>query len=324
MKKKSSVLILTATMAAATITGGGVTVHAEEPIKMGITIQSLENTYWAGVMASLENALEEKGYEYTLLACNDNSSTQIGQIESFISAECDLIMVHPSDPAAVEEVCAQAREAGIKVMCWDDKMENTDGNWILDNTELGTEIGKLAGEFINEHFSEENPAHVAVIGYPQTPVLLERADGIKIGLEESAEGKYEIVSEFAGLEATEALNGMETALQADPDIKVVCSIGAGGNIGANEALMTYTNGDIPEDMGIFTTDVSKQQLESLMGEEATVGIIGFEGSDDDTAAACVEMMEKILNDEVGEDKNVYRTTGPITEENAEEIMSGMN
>lgn len=322
MKKRNVALILTTAMAASMMTGFAV--QAEEPIKMGITIQSLENTYWAGVMASLEDALTEKGYEYTLLACDDNSATQIGQIESFISAECDLIMVHPSDPAAVEEVCAQAREAGIKVMCWDDKMENTDGNWILDNTTLGTEIGKLAGEFINANFSEETPAHVAVIGYPQTPVLLERADGIKMGLEESCAGKYEIVSEFAAIEATDALTGMETALQADPDIKVVCSIGAGGNIGANEALMTYTNGEVPEDMGIFTTDVSKQQLESLLGDEATKGIIGFEGSDDDTAAACVEMMEKILNDEVGEDKNVYRVTGPITEENVETIMAGMN
>lgn len=322
MKKRNVALILTTAMAASMMTGFGV--QAEEPIKMGITIQSLENTYWAGVMASLEEQLTEKGYEYTLLACDDNSATQIGQIESFISAECDLIMVHPSDPAAVEDVCAQAREAGIKVMCWDDAMENTDGNWILDNTALGAEIGKLAGAFINEHFSEDEQAHVAVIGYPQTPVLLERADGIKAGLEETAAGKYEIVAEFAAIEATDALTGMETALQADPDIKVVCSIGAGGNIGSNEALMTFTNGEVPEDMGIFTTDVSKQQLESLMGDEATKGIIGFEGSDDDTAAACIEMMEKILNDEVGDEKNVYRVTGPITEENVEEIMAGMN
>lgn len=322
MKKRNAALILTAAMTAGAMSG--MAVQAEETVKMGITIQSLENTYWAGVMASLEDALKEKGYEYTLLACDDNSATQIGQIESFISAGCDLIMVHPSDPAAVEDICEEAREAGIKVMCWDDKMENTDGNWVLDNTTLGMEIGSLAGEFINEHFSEENPAHVAVIGYPQTPILLERADGIKAGLEEMAAGKYEIVSEFAALEAPEALTGMETALQADPDIKVVCSIGAGGNVGANEALMTYTNGEVPEDMGIFTTDVSKQQLGFLLNDEATKGIIGFEGSDDDTAAACVEMMEKILNDEVGEDKNVYRVTGLITKENAEEIMAGMN
>lgn len=321
MKKKMTALVLTTAMTAGMMSG--LAVQAEEPIKMGITIQTLENAYWAGVMTALEEQLTEKGYEFTLVACDDNSATQIGQIENFISAGCDLIMVHPSDPAAVEDVCAQAREAGIKVMCWDDAMENTDGNWILDNTVLGAEIGKLAGEFINEHFSEEAPAEVAVIGYPQTPILLEREEGIKAGLEETCAGKYEIVSEFAAIEAGGALTGMETALQAHPDIKVVCCIGAGGNIGANEALMTYVNNEVPEDMGIFTTDVTKQQLESLLGDEATMGIIGFEGSDEDTAAACIEMMEKIINDEVGEDKNVYRVTGQITDENVSDIMAGM-
>lgn len=322
MKKRHVALALVTVMAAGMMTG--LTVQAEDTIKMGITIQSLENTYWAGVMASLEDELTAKGYEYTLLACDDNSATQISQIEGFISAGCDLIMVHPSDPAAVEDVCAEAREAGVKVMCWDDAMENTDGNWILDNTALGSEIGKFAGEFISENFTEENPAHVVVVEYPQTPVLLERAEGILAGLEESCAGKYEVVATFSAIEVPDALTGMETCLQADPDINVVCSIGAAGNIGANEALMTHYDGQIPENVGIYTTDVTKQQLESLMGDEATRGIIGFEGSDVDTAKACVEMMEKILNDEVGEDKNVYRVTGRISEDNVEEIMSEMN
>ena len=109
--------------------------------KLGITIQSLQNAYWAGVMTALDTVLTEAGAEFTIVACDDSSATQIGQIENFISSGCDLIMVHPSDAAAVEDVCAQAREAGIKVMCWDDPMENTDANWILDNTYLGTEIG---------------------------------------------------------------------------------------------------------------------------------------------------------------------------------------
>ena len=85
--------------------------------KLGVTIQSLQNAYWAGVMTALEEVLEANGAQYTIVACDDSSATQIGQIENFISSGCDLIMVHPSDAAAVEDVCAQAREKGIKVMC---------------------------------------------------------------------------------------------------------------------------------------------------------------------------------------------------------------
>ena len=291
--------------------------------KLGITIQSLQNAYWAGVMTALEEVLKEAGAEFTIVACDDSSATQIGQIENFISSDCDLIMVHPSDAAAVEDVCAQAREAGIKVMCWDDPMENTDANWILDNTYLGTEIGKLAGAFINEHFSEDNKAEVIMIGYPQTKILLEREEGIMMGLEEVAPGKYEIVSNQAGLIASEAQTAVETALQAHPNAKVVTGIGAGAMIGADEALNIYTNGEIPEDMGVFTTDVTKQQLEQL--EDPTYpakGIIGFEGSDVDTATACASMYALILADNVGA-QNVFRGVTPITEDTVAAIIAGM-
>ena len=295
--------------------------------KIGITIQSLQNAYWAGVMAALEDVLTENGADYTIVACDDNSATQIGQVENFISSGCDLIMIHPSDANAVEDVAAQAREAGIKVMCWDDPMENTDANWILNNTDLGIAIGEMAGAFISDHYSEDNKAEVVLIGYPQTKVLLERGDGIKIGLENTAAGKYELVAEQAAIEANVAQTAMETILQAHPDCKVVTGIGAGAMIGANEALVTYAqtayDGQIPEDMGVFTTDVTKQQLNQLLDDtQASKGIIGFEGSDVDTATACASMYALILSDSVGA-KNVFRGVAPIDKANAENILSEM-
>ena len=291
--------------------------------KLGITIQSLQNAYWAGVMTALQELLDSVGAEATIVACDDSSATQIGQIENFISAKCDLIMVHPSDAAAVEDVCAQAREAGIKVMCWDDPMENTDANWILDNTFLGKAIGELAADFINEHYTADNKAEVIVIGYPQTKILLERENGIKAGLEENAAGKYEIVASQAGIIASDAQTAVETTLQAHPNAKIVAGIGAGAMIGADEALNIYTEGKIPEDMGVFTTDVTKQQLEQLEDDTYPAkGIIGFDGSDEDTARCCASMFAMILADNVGA-QNVFRGVTPITEETVAQITAGM-
>jgi len=291
--------------------------------KIGVTIQSLQNAYWAGVMSALQEVVEAQGAEITIVACDDNSATQIGQIENFTNNNCDLIMVHPSDAAAAEDACKEARDAGIKVMCWDDPMTNTDGNWILNNTDLGIAIGELAGDFINEHFSEDNKAEVALLDYPQTKVLLERGDGIKEGLENKAAGKYELIAEQPALEPNKAQDAMETILVKNPDCKVVVGIGAGPMIGANEALVIYTGGDIPEDMGVFTTDVTKQQLEQLLDpNQASKGIIGFEGSDYDTANSCMAMYAMILSDSL-EQQNVFRGVAPITEENAQEILSNM-
>ena len=266
--------------------------------KIGITIQSLENAYWAGVMTALQEQLDEAGANTTIVACDDSSATQIGQVENFISSGCDLIMIHPSDAEAVEDVAKEARDAGIKVMCWDDPMTNTDGNWILNNTDLGIAIGELTGEFIRE-------------------------EGILEGMANVADGKYEVIANQAAIDANAAQTAMETILIAHPDCKVVTGIGAGAMIGADEALNISTGGKIPEDMAVITTDVTKQQLEHLASDEYPAkGIIGFEGSDEDTANACASMFALILSDSL-EDQNVFRGVAPITVDNVDDISAGM-
>ena len=338
MKKKIVSILLCVTMVAAMAVGcgskdGGSDSKSEsgdskdKKYKVGITIQSLSNAYWAGVMGKLEEQLKAKGWDYTLIDCEDNSATQVSQVENFITSGCDLIMVHPSDAKAVENICKEALDADIKVMCWDDPMENTTANWVLDNTELGKEIGKTAAEFINDKFTSDDKAQVTVIGYPSTKVLKERADGIKEGLKENCKDNYEVIAEVDGLEAPEAQSNVESVLSAHPDANVFVGVGAGAMIGSNEALLQkYGKGNIPENVGVITTDVTEQQLNSLKaGNEAVRSIVGFEGSNEDTAKACMEMYERILSGEKfeGDDHNVYRSIKPITTDNIDEILKGM-
>lgn len=299
----------------------GDTAKPGKTFKLGITIQSLENSYWAGVFGEVEKLLKDKGWEYTILACNDNSATQIQQIENFITNQVDLIMVHPSDPNAIEDYLKRARDAGIKVMSWDDAMTNTDLNWILDNTKLGYAIGQEAANFINDNYAADKVAEVAIMNYPQTPILLERETGILSALEEIAKGKYKVVAQQPALDAQTALTNMETILQASPDTKIVCSIGAGGDIGANEAFMTKTEGKVPDDMGIFSADATQQQLEAIVNGEATRASVGFEGSNKKTASAVVDLYEKLLNGEKFDEQNLVRPLTVIDSSNAADFLA---
>lgn len=325
MKKRILAAVLVLSVTGLMLTGCADT-RGDDTVKVGISIQSLSNAYWAGVMGKLEEQMEAKGWDYTIVGCENNAGTQVGQVENFIISGCDLIMVHPADAESLEGICGEAMEAGIKVMCWDDPMENTTANWVLDNTDLGREIGKTAAEFINGHYTEDEKAQVTVIGYPSTKVLLERADGIKEGLEESCEDNYEIIAEVDGLEAPEAQTNVETVMSAHPDANVFVGVCAGAMIGSNEALLAeFGKGNIPDNYGVITTDVTQQQLDSLeAGNEAVRAIVGFEGSNEDTAKACAKMFERILSGEdFTSDRNVYREIAPITLENVEEIQKGM-
>ena len=101
---------------------------------------------------AIQKAAEEDGHEATVVECKENANTQINQIENFISAGSDVIIVKPRDPDALEDICAEARDAGIKVVSWDEEMENSDINWIIKNYDLGAVIGEQAADFINEKF----------------------------------------------------------------------------------------------------------------------------------------------------------------------------
>lgn len=288
--------------------------------KVGITIQSLANSYWAGVFGDVDKLMKEKGWEFTIMDCKDNSAEQISQIENFTSSGCDLIMVHPSDPNAIEDACAAAREEGIKVMSWDDKMTNTDLNWVLDNAELGKAIGKETAKFINEKYTADKKAEIAIMDYPQTPILLDRENGILEGLKD-AEGKYEIIAQQPALEAGAAQSNMETILQANPDCKIVCSIGSGGDIGANEAFMVSTNGDIPDDMGIFSADGTEQQLQAIVAGQASRVSVAFEGSNKRTAVAVVDLYEKLMQGETFAEQDLVRPLTAIDINNAPEYLA---
>lgn len=292
----------------------------DRPFRVGVTLQSLQNPYWAGVFGHVSRLADERGWDFTLLDSNDSGAVQISQIEDLIAAGKDLIMVHPSDPHAIEGVAREAMDAGIIFMSWDDILENSDLNWVLDNEVLGFTIGEAAANFINEHYTEDSPAQVAIINYPAVPILLERENGIRRALSEIAAGRYEVVAAQPAVDASTAMSHMETILQANPDVRVVASIGAGGDIGANEVFMIQTGGNIPDDMGIFSADATAQQLEAILNGEATRVTVGFEGSSRLTAEEVVGIYEQLLRGE-NLPRNMVRVKTPMDINNAAQFLA---
>lgn len=97
-------------------------------LKIGLAVQTLSNQVWAQQAERIQQDAKEDGNEVTVVDCKENANTQIDQLENFVSSGVDVIIVNPVDPAAIEEVCKEAREAGVLVMSWDEEMTNADIN----------------------------------------------------------------------------------------------------------------------------------------------------------------------------------------------------
>ncbi|MGN0353700.1 MAG: sugar ABC transporter substrate-binding protein [Muricoprocola sp.] len=320
MKRKVLAGFLAATMAVGM--AGATTVFAEEEatggLKIGFAVQTLSNQVWAQQAEQIQKDAEADGNEVTVVDCNGNANTQLNQLENFVTSGVDAIIVNPVDPEAIEEVCKEARDAGIMVMSWDEEMENSDVNWLIENYDLGAEIGTQAANWINETF-EDGKCEVVVLGYPQTPILLDRENGIIDKLNELAPNA-EIVANQPAIDTTEGLNAMETILQAHPDVKAVCCIGGGGAAGANEALKGAYGSEIPEDVGIFSTDLTEETIASMQNGEFNKVCVAITGN----AYVCGDEAYKLAIATVkGEntDKNVYRDLIPVTVDNLEEMIA---
>lgn len=315
MKKRMATLVAAGLMAGLF---AGMSVQAEDaPLKIGVTIQTLSNQVWAQQMAGIQEDADADGNECTIVECKENANTQLDQIENFITAGCDVILVNPVDPDAVEDVCAKAREAGIKVVCWDNEMENTDVNWVIENYDLGCVIGEQAANWINDKF-EDGKCEVAILGYPQTPILLDREEGILAKLEELAPNA-EVVANQPAINPTEGLDAMETILQAHPDVKVVCCIGGGGAAGSNEAFKAFYGDEVPDDAGIFAADCTDEEQEAMKNGEFNRMSVAITGSPRTNADVIYDILVKAGHGEE-QDHNIYRELIPVTVDNIDEVF----
>ncbi len=288
---------------------------SEGQIKIGMTVQDLSNPTWSGYCKAIQTEAEANGAKMSYVACESNVSKQIMQIENFVSRGMDVIIVHPADPEGIESACREAMAAGVKVIAWDDDIENADMRWLIDNKDLGYQVGKEAAAFINEKHG--GIAEVAILNYPQLPVLLARGEGIREAITELAPDA-KIVAETSAINPDEGITKMETIFQSNPDVKVVACIGGGGSVGANEAAKAA--GKVGDDFGVFAVDATKPELDAIKNSEAVRMSVIVTGTDEDVARTVYGFAEKLAT---GEElpARVYRELIPVTIDNVDKYYA---
>lgn len=285
-------------------------------IKVGMTVQDLSNPTWAGYCQALQKEIKSKGGSMTFVACDSNASKQITQIENFVASGVNVLIVHPADPVGAEDALKQARKAGVKVITWDDDLENADIAWLIDNHKLGYMIGEYAAKWINEKLG--GTASVAILNYPQLPILLQRGNGIKDAITKLAP-KANIVAETSVINPQEGISKMETIFQSNPKLKVVACIGGGGSVGANEEAKAA--GKVTDDFGIFAADATQPELSAMKNNEGIRMSVTITGTNTAIAEQIWGMVQKLASGEPIATKEIYRELIPVTKENVDKYLN---
>lgn len=280
-------MALCAGLAVSAVVGTGFAAAAEEePLTIGYTVQSMENAYFVSIVEGMEAAAKEQNINLIVADAAADASKHVSQIEDFISQQVDAIIISPVDQQAPADAVKKAQEAGIPVISLDQKVEGSDAFFGISEEEYGRMGGVIAGNWLNEKeadgtiadiVNDEGQIEVVVVRYDPISSVILRADGLKMGLEETYTGDKEIVYvlEQNAAAADEGFNVAETALITNPEVSVFICINDSSALGVYESCLMHKE-HTPENTCIVGLDALPEALKLVSQDTMYKGTVDIQ------------------------------------------------
>lgn len=255
----------------------------DENVKIGLSISTLNNPFFVSLRDAIVADAEEKGYEIIVVNAQDDAATEISGIEDLIQQNVDVLLINPTDSAAVSSAVQSANNAGIPVITIDRSADNGEVETLITSDNVAG--GEMAADFILEQLGEG--AKVAEIqGIAGASATRERGEGFH----HIADKQLDIVaSQPADFDRTKGLTVMENTLQGKGDIQAVFAHNDEMALGALEAIKAAG-----KDIVVIGFDGVEDALASVQAGELTATIAQQPNL---MGQEAVSTVEKVLNGE---------------------------
>ncbi len=249
---------------------------------IGISPLTTQHEYYIGYLEGIRKAAKDLDVEALIVDSQWDITKQTADIEDFIAKGVDAIICSPVDPKGIKPALLRAEEAGIPVIVEMTKVEGVFPLVGTDQFEGAKLAGIYAGEWMNEHYGGE--AEVAILDFPYFQNVIDRVNGFKEGLLETAPNANIVAVIDAQAKMETAMKTMEDILQSHPDVKVVFGINDDSAKGANMAFQA-TNLN-PEDICVMGFDADRGCRKLINGNEFVKGSVAADT--DIIGRVCIE------------------------------------
>lgn len=183
---------------------------------------------------------------------NSGIENQIRQMKELIHTKVDLLIVQPTDNAALAEPLRLANQAGIPVVAYDQYISG--GTLAVYRTSDNYQAGHLDGEYIVSRFPKEKQLRIVLVEYPHVSSTVERVNGFLEALEQAGQ-KYRVLKSYTAVEPVGGAKAGAALLKDFPargSIDVVFTVNDGGGLavvdklakaGRNEIMVATIDGD---------------------------------------------------------------------------------
>lgn len=153
-----------------------VNVAAAKDLKsIGISLGSMGNPFFVALAkgATDEARKTNPDVKVITLGFDYDLGKQFTQVDNFIAAGVDMILLNPGDPRAIGPAIKKAQAAGIVVVSVDTVAEGSNVTVATDNVQAGT----ISCQYLADKMGGKG--NVVIVNGPQVSSVVDRVDGCK-------------------------------------------------------------------------------------------------------------------------------------------------
>lgn len=206
--------------------------QAKELKSIGITVGDLSNPFFVQIAKGAELKAKELGGDkvnVTSVSSGYDLGQQVAQIDNFIAAKTDIIILNAADSKGIGPAVKRAREAGIVVVAVDVAADNADATVTSNNYQAG----EIACQTIADRI--QHKGNVVIINGPPVSAVQDRVQGCMDIFAKHPEIKLLSHNQNAKGSREGGLEVMTSLLTAYPKLDAVFAINDPSAIGADLA-----------------------------------------------------------------------------------------
>jgi len=297
--------VLLAAVAAIALSSGAA--QAKELKSIGISLGSMGNPFFVALArgAEAEAKKTNPNVKVTAVGFDYDLNKQFTQIDNFIAAGVDMILLNPGDPNALEPAIKKAQAAGILVVAVDTAAKGADLTVTTDNVQAG----QIACQYIVDKL--QGKGDVIIQNGPQVSAVIDRVKGCKEVFAKNTGIKVLSDDQDAKGSREGGLAVMQGHLTRFPKIDAVFAINDPQAIGTNLAAKQLNRNNI-----IITSVDGAPDIEDALKDPATP-MIHASASQDPYAMAqlAVRLGVEALNGKKPEKTVTLMPSSLVTREN---------
>jgi len=244
--------------------------QAGEQLIIGFNANSLANENMSFMAEYFRAYGEENNIKILTSECQGDTATMLSNLENFVAAGAQGIILHNYDPTGVESMLLDLQEKGIVVVSYDEPSELCAHSYYVSNEDLGKQIAQNVINWYNENL--EGPVKIALFTLENYEFMKVRGDACKAALEAGIPGCTVITQDGRTTDKVDLFNNM---LAADPDIQILVGLYDSGVVGVAEAWygdLVGAGKDISQ-YGVFASDATDIALNLINKAKNGEGIM---------------------------------------------------